>query len=50
MSPELPIPKNAKWQLIFWNFVMYFTHKQQAKNKQNELTYYLWEDSQIIPV
>lgn len=40
-------PLKAKWQIVYWEFVVYFTNKGDAEHKCNGLPYYQQEDARL---
>lgn len=46
----IPIPKHARYALLYWDTVIYLTTKQAAENTKGKLDYYQAEDARIIPV
>lgn len=50
-TPEglLP-PKNARWRLIYWNYIVFYTTKIAAEQRRDRLPYYQQEDAMIEEV
>jgi hypothetical protein len=40
-------PRSARWRLIFWGYVVFFSYKKPAEEWRDSLPYYQQEDSEL---